>query len=248
MTADRSIAADLRAALRRAGDPERAAGQQAYMKSAMRFRGVRVPEVRRLAHEAAGRAGSADEARRLARLLWDEAAYREERYLAMGLLGAPVAQGDLDNAPLIEHMVRTGAWWDYTDDLAKRVRELHDAHPVTAGELVRRWSEDDDAWVRRLAILSQLGRGSATDRGLLAEVIEPSLADPEFFLRKAIGWALRDLARTDPAWVDGYVASHRLSPLSRREALRRPGAQAKRASGSVATNTVSGAASSPHSA
>lgn len=248
MTAARRIAADLRAALRRAGDADRAAGQQAYMKSAMPFRGVRVPEVRRLAHGAAEEVASADEARRLARLLWDEAEYREERYLAMGLLGAPVAKGDLDSAALIEHMVRTGAWWDYTDDLAKRVRELHEAHPVTAAELVRGWSADEDVWLRRLAILSQLGRGQATDRALLVEVIEPSLVDTDVFARKAIGWALRDLARTDPRWVEQYVATHELSPLSRREALRRPGTQSKRTSGSVATNTVSGAASRPHSA
>ena len=94
------------------------------------------------------------------------------------------------------------------------------AYPAQTAELVRLWSLDDDVWLRRLAIISQLGRGDRTDRDLLAEVIEPSLADREFFLRKAIGWSLRELAKADPYWVLAYVDAHDLSPLSRREALK----------------------------
>ena len=86
--------------------------------------------------------------------------------------------------------------------------------------MVRRWSTDDFLWVRRLAIISQLGRRDRVDLDLLAEVIEPNLADPEFFVRKAVGWALREAARVDPDWVRSYVAGHELSPLSRREALK----------------------------
>lgn len=223
MTAAPPTVAELRSVLRRMGDADRAAGQQTYMKSVMPFHGVRVPEVRRLAHDAAGRLVSPDQARRLARALWDEATHREERYLAAGLLGAEVARAELDNVPLIEHMVRTGRWWDYTDDLAGRVRELHERHPLSVGEVVRAWAVDDDLWMRRLAILSQLGRRAAVDLGLLEEVLDPNAAHPEFFVRKAVGWALRDAARTDPGWVLGYVETHDLSPLSRREALKNLG-------------------------
>ena len=77
-----------------------------------------------------------------------------------------------------------------------------------------------DLWLRRLAILSQLGRRDRVDLALLADVIEPNTADPEFFIRKAIGWALREVARVDPAWVRTFVEEHELSPLSRREALK----------------------------
>jgi 3-methyladenine DNA glycosylase AlkD len=86
-----------------------------------------------------------------------------------------------------------------------------------------RWSTDADFWIRRAAITAQLGAKSATDPALLAAVIEPNLADPEFFIRKAIGWALRDYAATDPDWVRDFAARHgeALSPLSRREALRK---------------------------
>ncbi len=89
-----------------------------------------------------------------------------------------------------------------------------------AAELVRAWSVDDDLWMRRIAIISQLGRRDRVDATLLADVIAPNLGDPEFFIRKALGWALREYARVAPEWVRHYVTTHDLSPLSRREAMK----------------------------
>ena len=146
--------------------------------------------------------------------------YREERYAAMSLLAAPPASVDSAVVPVVEHMVRTGRWWDYTDELAHRLAALHDAAPAETAALVRRWSTDDDMWIRRIAIISQLGRRDRVDRDLLAEVIAPNLGDSEFFIRKAIGWALREYARVEPDWVRQYADTHDLSPLSRREALK----------------------------
>lgn len=190
------------------------------MKSAMPFLGVGAPETRRLARAAAD--GIADSAaiRDVARELWDTARYREERYAAMGMLGARGARGRLENVPLIEHMATTGRWWDYSDDLAVRARELHDRHPEQTSAIVRAWSTGDDLWLRRIAIISQLTRKERTDLDLLADVTVPNLADPDFFIRKAIGWALRDAARTRPGWVRDFAGRHPLSPLSRREALK----------------------------
>lgn len=204
-----------------AADPARAPGQQAYMKSAMPFLGVRVPEVRRLARERVR--GERDSAVLLdvAQRLWDDAGFREERYAALAVLGVRTLRGDLSLVPIIEHVVRTGQWWDFTDEVAHRVAELWAGHAPEMSFLVRTWSADDDVWMRRLAIIAQLGRRDALDRALLEEVIVPNLGDCEFFIRKAIGWALRDAARTDPDWVRAFVAAHPLSPLSAREALRR---------------------------
>jgi 3-methyladenine DNA glycosylase AlkD len=156
----------------------------------------------------------------MSRALWDEASHREERYAAMALLGLRPVDGDFAGVPLIEHMVRTGRWWDITDELAHRVAAMHDRHPVETAALVRRWCVEEDMWMRRLAILSQLGRRDRVDPILLAEVIEPNRADGEFFVRKAIGWALREYARVAPEWVRDYVDHHDLSALSRREALK----------------------------
>ena len=217
-TADR-----IRDALRAAADPSRAAGQQAYMKSAMPFHGVSVPDARRIARAAARSETDATTLQGVARSLWDDASHREERYAAMALLALRPLNANPDWVPLIEHMVRTGQWWDVTDELAHRVAALHDAHPVDTAALVRQWSVDADMWMRRLAILSQLGRGARVDRDLLADVIEPNRADGEFFIHKAIGWSLRECARVAPEWVRGYVDGHELSPLSRREALKHLG-------------------------
>lgn len=210
----------VRRILRAHGDPVRAEGQRAYMKSALPFYGVRLPEVRALVRPLVADADAA-ELHDLAGELWDDATHREERYAAMFALAGNPLRGEIAAVPLIEHMVTTGQWWDYTDELAHRVAALHDAHPADTAEIVREWSVSQDLWLRRSAIISQLGRRDRLDRDLLTAVIEPNLADPEFFIRKAIGWALREYARVDPEWVRGYAAAHALSPLSRREALRR---------------------------
>ncbi len=217
------LTAAVRDALRAAADPALAPGQQAYMKSAMPFFGVRVPEVRRLTRRVVRELGVRDAGQltAAATALWDEATHREERYAATALLALRPLRGDASLVPLVEHMARTGAWWDHVDELAHRVSELHDADPDGTAELVRGWSRDHSLWIRRLAILSQLGRKQRIDLDLLAEVIEPNRSDSEFFIRKAIGWALREASYVDPGWVRAYVDDHELSPLSRREALKR---------------------------
>lgn len=211
---------DVRAQLHSAADPELAPGQQAYMKSAMPFLGVRVPQARTIAKQASRGTTDAAALRSAALELWDTAEYREERYAAMALLSARALRGDPDLVPLIEHMVRTGRWWDYTDELAHRLAELHDARPAETAALARTWARDDDLWIRRIAILSQLGRGLRLDADVLTDTIAPNTGDSEFFIRKAIGWALREYARVAPDWVTAFVASHELSPLTRREALK----------------------------
>lgn len=198
------------------------------MRSAMPFLGVRVPDVRSLVRELARQHPPTDLAalERDARRLWDEAQYREERYAGSALCGLRAARGRWELVPLYRHMIVTGAWWDHVDETVHRLAELHDAHPERTATLVRGWAIEPDRWLRRAAILSQLGRRDRVDQVLLAAVIEPNLADREFFVRKAIGWALRDYARVRPEWVSAFVRTHdaTISPLSRREALKHLGA------------------------
>jgi 3-methyladenine DNA glycosylase AlkD len=212
----------VRAALRAAPDPERALGMQAYLKTTEPCLGVRLPEVRRLTRAAveADPPATARDVSAAAGTLWRSAAYREERYAAIALTGLPVARGALDLLPLYEEMITTGAWWDLVDGVAGQIRDLLLAHPDQLRPVLRGWARSPDRWLRRSAIIAQLGARERTDRALLAEVIEVNAADPEFFVRKAIGWALRDLAKSDPAWVRRFLAGHELSPLSRREATK----------------------------
>lgn len=218
-----ALADSIRLALREAADPALAPAQQAYMKSTMPFLGVRVPEVRRLTKAAAR--GEADAAPIVAAALglWRGATHREERYAASALMALRPVRARLDMLDVHEEMIRTGAWWDHVDEVTHRLTETLDAHPDEMTPLLLSWSRDPDHWIRRASIISQLGRRGSTDVDLLTAVISPNLADSEFFIRKAIGWALREYARTDPGWVRGFVDAHELSPLSRREALKHLG-------------------------
>jgi len=124
---------------------------------------------------------------------------------------------------MFEEMIVTGAWWDYVDVIAShQLGDIVRAEPRRMKPLMRRWANDRDMWKRRAAILCQLGRKRETDLDLLYACIEPSIDRKEFFLRKAIGWALRQYAWTDPREVRRYVKTNRarLSPLSVREATK----------------------------
>jgi 3-methyladenine DNA glycosylase AlkD len=204
-------------------DPELASAMAAYMKVAengtLPYLGVRRPLVRRAAR-ALARGADPDELLAAVVTLWDNATHREQRYAAQDLLGLRWARGRLDLLDLHRHHVVTGAWWDHVDETAHRIADLVAAHPDRMRQVLREWSTDTDMWVRRVAIIGQLGLREGVDLDLLADVIEPNREDPEFFIRKAIGWALREVARARPDWVREYVAGHELSPLSRREALK----------------------------
>ncbi|MDR7081153.1 3-methyladenine DNA glycosylase AlkD [Arthrobacter ginsengisoli] len=223
--ANAELMSAIRSRLRAAADPVRGAGAQAYLKSEMPSLGVRVPEVRRIVKTAAKELppGSLQDLQCTVLELWRGANWREERYAAIDLTGLRQAAGELSMLPLYEEIIRSGAWWDLVDGVSHRLCGLLQTHREDMSPVLRRWSTDADFWIRRAAITSQLGAKSATDPGLLAAVIEPNLADPEFFIRKAIGWALRDYAATDPDWVRDFAARHgeALSPLARREALRK---------------------------
>ena len=219
----------IRNALAAAGDPQRAAAQQAYMKSAMPYRGISSPELRAILRPILASPDNllADrgEWEGAVRELWDGATHREERYAATALTGyrAYRAWQDPDTVPLYQHLVTTGAWWDHVDELAsRRIGPILLSHKAELTPVVRAWATDPDLWLRRTAILSQLTFKGRTDLDLLSHAIEANLDDTSFWIRKAIGWALRQHARTDPDWVRHLVAAHgnRLSGLSRREALR----------------------------
>jgi len=222
--------------LEKAGDPGRAVGQQAYMKSAMPFRGITAPALRStlrpLLADPAYLLKDRDEWEATVRTLWDGAQFREERYAALAICGhrlyLPWSREPAE-VPLYRHLVESGAWWDFVDEIAShRIGPILRAHPGTEPDRMRSWAVSSNLWVRRAAILSQLSSRDQTDRDLLLDCIAPNLADREFFIRKAIGWSLRQYARSGPAaadWVRDQVdeLGPRLSPLSRREALKHLG-------------------------
>lgn len=224
---DRTLIAAVRRELRASADPAKAPAMQAYMKSAMPYHGVNSPEQnaiwKRVFTDCPIRDESAWQATVLE--LWRSARFREERYAAIALTGDRAYQSfqTLAALPMYEELIVTGAWWDYVDVIAgKRIGGLLERFPREMKPVVRAWSRSPDLWKRRSAILSQLGFKHATDLKLLYACIEPNLGDREFFIRKAIGWALRQYAWTNPKEVQRYVRANqdRLSGLSLREALK----------------------------
>jgi 3-methyladenine DNA glycosylase AlkD len=200
------------------------------MKSAMPYYGVMVPELRAIARRvfdahpletfAAWKNGVLT--------LWRGARFREERYAAIMLSGHKF-YGDnqtLDALPIYEELIVDGAWWDYVDDIAEhRIGPLLQKYPRPMNRTLLAWARCDDIWKRRSAILAQVTFKKETDVKLLYACIAPSLGRREFWLRKAIGWALRAYAWHAPREITRYVAehAHELSPLSKREALRHAG-------------------------
>lgn len=220
----------LRLALSAAGDPERALAQQAYMKSEMPYYGVASPELTVLLKPflAEFRPANRGEWDETVRALWDGATHREERYAAIGFAQHRAAKKwqDPDALDLYQHLISTGAWWDTGDVVAgDLVGGVLLSRTRKTTPTMREWAVSDDLWLRRAAVLCQLKHGTDTDLDLLLYVIEANLDDTSFWLRKAIGWALRQYARTDPEWVRAEVErlGSRLSGLSRREALKHLG-------------------------
>jgi 3-methyladenine DNA glycosylase AlkD len=199
---------------------------QAYMKSAMPYHGVNLPELRTIAKLVSAQhpMTSCEQWERALMQLWRQAKFREERYAAIELLDLKAHRNCWTPRlmPLLEEMVVTGAWWDLVDGIAHVFGALLRQHPKEINPVMRAWSTDPNLWKRRTSIICQLTFKKDTDLDLLYANIEPNLADREFFIRKAIGWALRQYAWTDPKEVARYVAAHesQLSGLSRREALK----------------------------
>ncbi|WP_427018290.1 DNA alkylation repair protein [Pseudarthrobacter sp. P1] len=217
----------LRPALEAVALPEKAPAMAAYMKSSQPYLGVPMPILRRTVKALVKEHPFTDleQLRATAAQLWRTAAFREERYTAVIITDHALARGQLAMLPLYEEMISTGSWWDHVDSVAERIWRLLAEHPGQMSQVLRGWSVHEDFWFRRSAIIAQLPAKADTDTTLLQDVMAPNLDQGEFFLRKAIGWSLRQYARTDPAWVLAYVAANRarLSALSTREAIKHLG-------------------------
>ena len=205
-------------------DPEKAAAMQAYMKTDMPFYGVqkpgRTPILRSLVKDFPP--SSREEYEQQVLALWT-LPHREERYLAQGVATSHKRFIVPDSLPLYRRMIVEGAWWDLVDEVATHmIRPLVLGFPERIWPEVDLWIDDVNMWLRRAAIICQVGAKEKTDEGRLFRFCAARMHESEFFLRKAIGWALRDFAKTDPRAVAGFVTEHResLSGLSFREATK----------------------------
>ena len=200
-----------------------AAPMVAYMKGIAPFLGIKTP-ARRKAQFAVWRnlpRPRQDDIAAAARALWalDE---REYQYAACDLLGwfVPRACRAPFLASTVQGLIVTKSWWDTVDGLrSAAVGPLVARHPELV-TVIRAWSESGDRWLVRSAVIHQLGRKATTDEALLFELCARHGGDSEFFVAKAIGWALREYAKTAPDAVRAFVAATAFQPLSVREATK----------------------------
>ena len=242
--------AGLRAWARRAGDDEIRGDDEAWAErtprrapracKARQSRGhARVPQVSAALPRRAGARGAcageealpgdavrlAPELSKLVERLWFAAEFREERFVAINVLRLKPHRALLTAkaAPLLETLIRSGAWWDLVDELSAHVvGVMLENDPKAMTKVLRRWAESNELWLQRAALVCQVVRGEDTDLDVLEHAIEHAVDGKDFFLRKGIGWAMRSVGRKNPAVVRRWLVKWegRLSPLSVREARK----------------------------
>lgn len=210
---------ELKERFERNRDEENAVNMAAYMRDLFPFYGLPTP-TRRAVYKELLRAEKREKV-----IDWDlldkcyADEHREFQYFVYDYLSAMSGVLVYDDISRIEKYIRGKQWWDTIDFLSKVVGEIG-RKDERVDDLMTAWSEDGDLWVRRTAILHQLGRKEKTNTRLLETVIENNLGSHEFFVNKAIGWALRDYSKTDPDWVRAFVQMHKgeMDKLSVKEA------------------------------
>lgn len=199
-------------------NPERAIGMSAYMRDQFPFLGIQKPVRASLCKpfmQDASRDGRIDWD--MVEVLWSKPE-REFQYVALEYVITLRSGLSLADLGRIKSLIATKSWWDTVDGFPKPVSHIVQRHPEARTTMID-WSTDSDFWVRRSAIIHQLPLRAATDTALLETAILNNLGQREFFINKAIGWALREHSKTDADWVRTFIDRHRaeLSPLSIRE-------------------------------
>ena len=204
-------------------DPSQAPGMKKYMRDQFEYLGIKSPKFKELMKEyiAANGLPPADELDAILRDLWS-LPEREFQYAATSLLGRLEQQIPASLIKTIEYMIVTKSWWDTVDTISGGTLGVHfQRFPEIWEKYLAKWRKSENFWLRRACILFQLNYKNETDFNLLCEIIRENLGSKEFFINKAIGWALRQYARTDPVAVKTFVKKTKeLHPLSRREAMK----------------------------
>jgi len=214
--------ASLKTLFEKNADPVQAMPMKKYMRDQFEYLGIKTPQnvaLQKRFFEEYGFPKRSD-LDIVLRDLWS-LPQREFQYVAVGLLGRANKEIPTKFVKTIEYLLVTKSWWDTVDSIAGGTVGVHfQRFPEVREKYLAKWRPSENFWLRRTAILFQLNYKKETDFDLLCEIICENLGSKEFFINKAIGWALRQYARTDPKAVRKFVKSTDLHPLSRREAMK----------------------------
>jgi 3-methyladenine DNA glycosylase AlkD len=202
-------------------DPIKAAPMKKYMREQFEYLGIKSPQVKILIREHIGKHGlpALNEVDVIARDLW-ELPQREFHYVAISLLERLEKKLPAKSIKTVEYLITHKSWWDTVDNVSHIVGVLFKRFPDVRAKYLPKWRVSKNIWLRRTAILYQLDYKAETDFDLLSAIIRENLGSTEFFINKAIGWALRQYAYTDAKAVKRFVKATDLHPLSRREAMK----------------------------
>ncbi|MDO9300540.1 MAG: DNA alkylation repair protein [Anaerolineales bacterium] len=207
-------------------NPAQAAPMKRYMRDQFEYLGIKSPQFSALLKDFIKQNGlpQLDKLDVISRELWS-LPQREFQYAATSLIGRLENKLEPEFITTLEYLLITKSWWDTVDTIAGNAVGTHfKRFPKVREKYLKKWRKSDNFWLRRTALLFQLGYKKETDFDLLCEIIQENLGSDEFFINKAIGWALRQYAWTDPKSVKKFVkATKELHPLSRREALKNIG-------------------------
>jgi 3-methyladenine DNA glycosylase AlkD len=199
-------------------DPELARQMESYMRNKFKFYGLKTPERRKSSHDfiKLEKANKKIDWKFLDQAWVDE--HREAQYFVCDYLIALEKYLKFEDIDHIFNYVKSKQWWDTIDSLIKPIGNIG-LRDDRVTDLMLAWSKDDDFWVRRVAIEHQLLRKDKMNVKLLNAILENNLGSSEFFINKAIGWALRDYSKTNPDWVKNFISKHHneLATLSIKE-------------------------------
>jgi 3-methyladenine DNA glycosylase AlkD len=190
-----------------------------YMRNLFPFLGIKTPERTKLLKPFYQQTGILKEPfqTQFVRQLWDMNE-REYQYAAIDYISKSLKKVDKSHLPLFEELITSKSWWDTVDMLAQKpVGTIAKIHPEVIPETIEGWAYSEHLWLRRSAILFQLKYKEKTDEALLYRYIEQNADSGEFFIQKAIGWALREYSKTNPQSVKTFIETHSLPSLSIRE-------------------------------